>query len=117
MSNPNHHISVHEALGGGPLADILLWRNVYGGVVVLIVSTFFWVLFEMGGGYYNVLAFVANNLLLLVVILFFWAKSALWCSARACEASESESIGPLPPIPNFDISENLFLSLPKRSQE
>ncbi|PWA55531.1 Reticulon [Artemisia annua] len=95
MSNHNH-ISVHEALGGGPLADILLWRNAYGGGVVFVVSTFLWFLFEMGGGY-NVLAFVANNLLLLVVILFFWAKSASLLNR------------PLPPVPELDISEESAL--------
>ncbi|KAM0061011.1 hypothetical protein Hdeb2414_s0004g00130921 [Helianthus debilis subsp. tardiflorus] len=88
-------ISVHDALGGGAVADILLWRNVYGGGVVLIVSTIFWFLFERGG--YNIVAFVANNLLLLVVILFFWAKSATLLNR------------PLPPIPELDISEESVL--------
>ncbi|MFS8018268.1 hypothetical protein Hanom_Chr15g01390091 [Helianthus anomalus] len=75
-------ISVHDALGGGAVADILLWRNVYGGGVVVIVSTIFWFLFERGG--YNIVAFVANNLLLLVVILFFWAKSATLLNRFVC---------------------------------
>ncbi|KVI10809.1 reticulon-like protein B11 [Cynara cardunculus var. scolymus] len=88
-------ISVHDALGGGPVADILLWRNSYGGGVVLIGSTILWFLFERGG--YNVLAFIANNLLLLVVILFFWAKSASLLNR------------PLPPIPELDISEESVL--------
>ncbi|XP_076926411.1 reticulon-like protein B11 [Bidens hawaiensis] len=87
--------SVHNALGAGAVADILLWKNVYGGVVVLIVSTVFWFLFERGG--YNIVAFVANNLLLLVVILFFWAKSATLLNR------------PLPPIPELDISEESVL--------
>nr|XP_043621673.1 reticulon-like protein B11 [Erigeron canadensis] len=88
-------ICVHDALGGGPVADILLWKNVYGGGVVLISSTIFWFLFERGG--YNILAFVANNLLLLVTILFFWAKSASLLNR------------PLPPIPELDISEESVL--------
>ncbi|KAI3809876.1 hypothetical protein L1987_19479 [Smallanthus sonchifolius] len=86
---------VHDALGGGAVADILLWRNAYGGAVVLVVSTVFWFLFERGG--YNIVAFVANNLLLLVVILFFWAKSATLLNR------------PLPPIPELDISEESVL--------
>ncbi|KAK9049471.1 hypothetical protein SSX86_031560 [Deinandra increscens subsp. villosa] len=88
-------ISVHHALGGGAVADILLWRNAYGGGALLIISTIFWFLFERGG--YNILAFVANNLLLLVVILFFWAKSATLLNR------------PLPPLPELDISEESVL--------
>lgn len=88
-------ISVHNALGGGPVADILLWRNCYGGGAVLISSTVLWFLFEKGG--YNIIAFIANNLLLLVVILFLWAKSASLLNR------------PLPPIPELDISEETVL--------
>ncbi|KAI7745763.1 hypothetical protein M8C21_027709 [Ambrosia artemisiifolia] len=87
--------TVHDALGGAAVADILLWRNSYGSGVVLIGSSVLWLLFERGG--YNVLAFVANNILLLVVILFFWAKSASLLNR------------PLPPIPELDISEESVL--------
>ncbi|XP_076954807.1 reticulon-like protein B11 [Bidens hawaiensis] len=88
-------ISVHHALGGGPVADTLLWRKCYGGVMLLIGSTVMWVLFERAG--YNFLSFVANSLLLLVVILFFWVKSASLLNR------------PLPPIPDLDISEESVL--------
>lgn len=56
------------------VADVLLWKKWYGGIVTLISATTFWCLFEVAG--YNLLSFVANVLLLLVVILFFWGKSA-----------------------------------------
>ncbi|KAL4588675.1 hypothetical protein LXL04_001568 [Taraxacum kok-saghyz] len=88
-------ISVYDALGGGTVADTLLWRKCYGGVVILISSTVVWLLFERAG--YNFLAIFANSLLLLVVILFFWAKSASLLNR------------PLPPIPNLDISEESVL--------
>ncbi|KAF5786921.1 hypothetical protein HanRHA438_Chr10g0459501 [Helianthus annuus] len=88
-------ISVYDALGGGAVADTLLWRKCYGGVMLLIGSTVMWFLFERAG--YNFLAFVANTLLLLVVILFFWAKSASLLNR------------PLPPIPDLDISEESVL--------
>ncbi|XWS39906.1 hypothetical protein CRYUN_Cryun18bG0094900 [Craigia yunnanensis] len=90
-SNPTSRISVHQALGGGPVADVLLWRKWCGGVVMLVSSTTLWYLFERAG--YNFLSFVANVLLLLVVILFFWAKSASLLNR------------PLPPLPNLEISE------------
>ncbi|XP_023729563.1 reticulon-like protein B11 [Lactuca sativa] len=88
-------ISIYDALGGGAVADTLLWRKCYGGVVILIGSTVVWLLFERAG--YNFLAIFSNSLLLLVVILFFWAKSASLLNR------------PLPPIPNLDISEESAL--------
>ncbi|XVF67513.1 hypothetical protein PTKIN_Ptkin10aG0127200 [Pterospermum kingtungense] len=90
-SNPTSRISVHQALGGGSVADGLLWRKWCGGVVVLASATTFWFLFERAG--YNFLSFVANVLLLFVVILFFWGKSASLLKR------------PLPPLPNLEISE------------
>ncbi|XP_022763444.1 reticulon-like protein B11 isoform X2 [Durio zibethinus] len=90
-SNPTPRTSVHQALGGGKVADVLLWRKWSGGVVLLVSATTLWYLFERAG--YNFLSFVANVLLLLVVILFFWAKSASLLNR------------PLPPLPNLEISE------------
>ncbi|XP_062022503.1 reticulon-like protein B11 [Rosa rugosa] len=90
-SMPPRRISVHQALGGGAVADVLLWRNWSGGIVVLTSATASWYLFERAG--YNLLSFGANVLLLLVVILFFWAKSASLLNR------------PLPPLPDMEISE------------
>ncbi|KAG7977059.1 hypothetical protein I3843_05G010900 [Carya illinoinensis] len=73
------------------VADFLLWKKWYGGIVTLISATTFWCLFEVAG--YNLLSFVANVLLLLVVILFFWGKSASLLNR------------PLPPLPDMEISE------------
>ncbi|MBA0818541.1 hypothetical protein Gohar_019823 [Gossypium harknessii] len=83
--------SVHKALGGGSVADVLLWRKWRGGALMLVSATTMWYLFEVAG--YNFLTFVANVLLLLIVILFLWAKSASLLNR------------PLPPIPNMEISE------------
>ncbi|KAK8562884.1 hypothetical protein V6N13_018564 [Hibiscus sabdariffa] len=91
-SHPTPCISVHQALGGGTAADVLLWRNSCGGALILLASsTMLWYLFERAG--YNFLSFVANVLLLLLVILFLWAKSASLLNR------------PLPPIPKLEISE------------
>ncbi|KAH9695363.1 reticulon-like protein B11 [Citrus sinensis] len=84
-------ISVHQALGGGSVADVLLWRKRCGGVVLLGSSTILWFLFERAG--YNCLSFVSNVLLLLVAILFFWGKSASLLNR------------PLPPLPDLEISD------------
>ncbi|KAF5745591.1 reticulon-like protein B11 [Tripterygium wilfordii] len=91
-SNTNCRISVHQALGGGSVADVLLWKRWGGALLTLGSATTLWFLFERAG--YNLLSFVANVLLLLVVILFVWAKSATLLNR------------PLPPIPNLEISED-----------
>ncbi|XP_054802373.1 reticulon-like protein B11 [Prosopis cineraria] len=87
----HRRISVHQALGGGLAADVLLWRKWYGGVVVLVSETILWLVFERAG--YNLISFVANVLLLLVVFLFFWAKAASLLNRS------------LPPLPDLIISE------------
>ncbi|KAG2306258.1 hypothetical protein Bca4012_084706 [Brassica carinata] len=84
-------VSVHKSLGGGSVADLLLWRNRTGAFILLVSSTVFWFLFERAG--YNLLSFVSNVLLLLVAILFLWAKSASLLNR------------PLPPVPNMEIPE------------
>ncbi|KAF8081218.1 hypothetical protein N665_0899s0007 [Sinapis alba] len=89
--------SVHKSLGGGSVADMLLWRNWSGAVIVLVSSTVFWFLFERAG--YNLLSFVSNVLLLLVAILFLWAKSASLLNR------------PLPPVPNMEIPEEFAVKV------
>ncbi|KAH0847869.1 hypothetical protein HID58_091661 [Brassica napus] len=88
-SSSSSRVFVHNSLGG--VADLLLWRNRTGAVIVLVSSTVFWFLFERAG--YNLLSFVSNVLLLLVAILFLWAKSASLLNR------------PLPPVPNMEIPE------------
>ncbi|XP_050208799.1 reticulon-like protein B11 [Mercurialis annua] len=96
-SIPPRRISVHQFLGGGSVADVLLWKKWCASVTVLIASTTLWLLFECAG--YNLLSFVANVLFLLVAILFFWAKSASLLNR------------PLPPLPDLDISEETIVKI------
>ncbi|XP_008799606.2 reticulon-like protein B11 [Phoenix dactylifera] len=83
--------SVHRALGGGAVADVLLWRRRNAGILGAAAATAVWFLFERAG--YSFLSLMANAFLLLVVILFFWAKSASLLNR------------PLPPLPNLEVSE------------
>ncbi|RZC92165.1 hypothetical protein C5167_000014 [Papaver somniferum] len=66
--------TIHELLGGGFIADIILWRrpNLTSGL--LLVTFAVWIVFEKSG--YTLLSLVSSVLLLLVVIFFVWAKSA-----------------------------------------
>ncbi|KAE8674295.1 Reticulon-like protein B11 [Hibiscus syriacus] len=93
-SNLSIRTSVHKALGGGRVADLLLWRRWCGGAMMLVSATTMYYLFEIAG--YNFLPFVANVLLLFVVILFFWAKSASLLNR------------PLPPIPDMEFLRELL---------
>ncbi|KAK6946056.1 Reticulon [Dillenia turbinata] len=45
--------SLHQSLGGGLVADMLLWRKLRASVMLLIGATFVWFLFEIAG--YNFL--------------------------------------------------------------
>lgn len=94
-SKPFHRISVHHALGGGSVADVLLWRKWSVSIAMLVSATSFWYLFERAG--YNFLTFIANVMLVLVVILFLWAKSATLLNR------------PLPPLPNLEISQSAVI--------
>ncbi|KAF5187004.1 Reticulon-like protein b11 [Thalictrum thalictroides] len=85
--------SVHQSLGGGAVADLLLWRKPKNSGLVLLGSTSMWFLFERAG--YSLLSLFSNALLLLVVIMFFWAKSATLLNR------------PLPPLPNLEVSDAL----------
>ncbi|CAL9155275.1 unnamed protein product [Musa hybrid cultivar] len=85
--------SVHRALGGGVVADALLWRRRNLAVLTTAGATTVWFLFDRAG--YSFLSVIANALLLLVVILFFWAKSALLLNR------------PLPPLPNLEIPDEV----------
>ncbi|KAJ4830732.1 hypothetical protein Tsubulata_015606 [Turnera subulata] len=101
-SIPPLRLSVHQALGGGSVADVVLWKRWGASVVVLTSATALWFLFERAG--YNLLSFVANVLFLLVVILFLWAKSARLLN-RLFLGVRSWFDGPLPPLPDMEISE------------
>ncbi|KAK8965241.1 Reticulon-like protein B11 [Platanthera guangdongensis] len=84
-------LSVHGALGGGAVANALLWRNPTTTASMAVAATVFWILFEIVG--YGLLSLTANSLLLLVTILFFWAKSASLLNR------------PLPPLPKLEVTE------------
>lgn len=94
--------SVHRALGGGQVADVLLWKRRDFGIYLFMVSSTLWFLFEWAG--YSLITLVANVLLLLVVILFFWAKSASILNR------------PLPPLPDLEVSEDFVIKTADAAQ-
>ncbi|KAJ4704523.1 Reticulon-like protein [Melia azedarach] len=89
----NRQRSVHEILGGGLAADVILWRRKNATVGILLVTLAAWVVFERSG--YTLLSLVSSVLLLLIAILFLWAKSAAILNR------------PAPPLPELHLSEEL----------
>ncbi|XVE62007.1 hypothetical protein DITRI_Ditri06bG0084200 [Diplodiscus trichospermus] len=71
----NRQRNVHEILGGGLVADVMLWRrgNLTGGSCWSMVILAAWLVFEKSG--YTLLSLV-SSVLLLIFLLFLWAKSA-----------------------------------------
>ncbi|KAI3447749.1 hypothetical protein Pfo_004414 [Paulownia fortunei] len=87
----NRHRTVHQILGGGVVADVMLWRRKDLTVGILVVTLAAWVMFEISG--YTLLSFASSVFLLLCIILFLWAKSAAILNR------------PAPPLPHFYLSE------------
>ncbi|XP_034693057.1 reticulon-like protein B12 [Vitis riparia] len=89
----NRQRTVHQILGGGLVADVMLWRQKNLTVGILSVTLAAWVVFELSG--YTLLSLVSSVFLLLVSILFLWAKSAAILNR------------PAPPLPNLYLSEEI----------
>ncbi|XP_024541951.1 reticulon-like protein B2 [Selaginella moellendorffii] len=85
--------NVHELLGGGKCANVLLWKQKNVSTSLLVGSTVAWFLFEWSG--YTLLSLVCNVLLFLIVILFLWATIA------------SLLHRPAPPIPEIVLTEEM----------
>lgn len=66
--------SVHDCLGGGKAADLMLWRDKQRSGSILAGATVLWILFECME--YHFLTFVCHVLILSLAILFIWINSA-----------------------------------------
>ncbi|KAL3640710.1 Reticulon-like protein B12 [Castilleja foliolosa] len=87
----NRHRDIHQILGGGLVADLMLWRRKNLTLGILVVTLAAWVVFEISG--YTLLSLVSSVFLLLFTILFLWAKSATILNR------------PAPPLPHLHLSE------------
>ncbi|XP_010528702.1 PREDICTED: reticulon-like protein B12 [Tarenaya hassleriana] len=89
----NRQRSVHQILGGGVAADVIMWRkrNVSAGIVTVTMAS--WLVFERCG--YTFLSLSSSVLLLLLTILFLWSKSASILNR------------PAPPLPELHLTEEM----------
>ncbi|CAM8958359.1 unnamed protein product [Rhodiola kirilowii] len=66
--------SIHQIMGGGKAADVLLWRKQHVSFGLVIVSTVAWIVFERSG--ISFLTICSDILLILIVVLFLRANYA-----------------------------------------
>ncbi|KAJ0715237.1 hypothetical protein HanPI659440_Chr13g0498821 [Helianthus annuus] len=64
---------VHTLLGGGDVADLLLWRNKKKSAGVLGFATIIWALFEMIE--YHLLSLLCHILILVLGVHFLWSNT------------------------------------------
>ncbi|CAL9091934.1 unnamed protein product [Musa textilis] len=64
---------VHQVLGSGRIADVVLWRNKKISAGVLSGATAIWALFELVG--YHLLTLICQGLMLSLLVLFLWSKA------------------------------------------
>ncbi|TKY50881.1 Reticulon protein B9 [Spatholobus suberectus] len=91
---------LHAVLGGGKLADILLWEDKRSSAAIVAGFSIIWFLFEVVE--YNFLTLLCHILMALMIILFVWYNAAgliTWS---------------LPDIYDFEIPEPTFRYLHKR---
>ncbi|XP_072983298.1 reticulon-like protein B5 [Typha latifolia] len=65
---------LHQVLGGGKTADVLLWRNKKMSAAVLGGATAIWVLFELLE--YHLLTLVCHCLIFSLALLFLWSNAS-----------------------------------------
>ncbi|XP_016509564.2 reticulon-like protein B9 [Nicotiana tabacum] len=65
---------IHTILGGGKVADILLWRDKTISAAILVGFTIIWFLFEVVE--YNFVSLLCHISMILMLILFIWSTGA-----------------------------------------
>lgn len=79
--------TIHQCMGGGIAADVLLWRRRrHVSLGIIIVATVAWVIFERSG--LSFLSICSDVLLLLIISLFIHANYAVYRNRPLPELSE-----------------------------
>uniref|UniRef100_A0A0E0JMQ0 Reticulon-like protein n=1 Tax=Oryza punctata TaxID=4537 RepID=A0A0E0JMQ0_ORYPU len=91
------HKSIHKLLGGGQVADILLWKNRNLSAGVLAGATLIWFLFDVVE--YNIIPLLCQIAILAMLVIFIWSNAAPLLDRAP------------PRIPEIIISEHTFREL------
>lgn len=65
---------LHHLLGGGRVADILLWRNKRLSAGILAAVTSIWILFEVAE--YHLLTLLCHLSIVIMLVVFVWSNGA-----------------------------------------
>ncbi|KAF5181626.1 Reticulon-like protein b9 [Thalictrum thalictroides] len=65
---------LHSILGGGPVADVLLWKNKSISAAILVGFTAIWFLFEVVE--YNFLTLLCHLSITVMLVIFIWSNGA-----------------------------------------
>ncbi|XP_051145698.1 reticulon-like protein B14 [Andrographis paniculata] len=65
---------LHHLLGGGKVADVLLWRNKNLSAAILVGFTAIWFLFEVAE--YNFVTLMCHISMIAMLVLFVWSTGA-----------------------------------------
>ncbi|CAI9096137.1 OLC1v1032218C2 [Oldenlandia corymbosa var. corymbosa] len=66
--------NMHQILGGGKVADILMWENKNLSAAILIGVTVIWFLFEVAE--YNFITLLCHTSIMVMIIMFLWSTLA-----------------------------------------
>ncbi|KAG8058667.1 hypothetical protein GUJ93_ZPchr0002g23667 [Zizania palustris] len=89
--------SVHQVLGGGKAADVLLWKDKKISAAVIGGASVLWVLFEVVD--YHFLTLISHVLIGVLAILFLWSKATIFIKKSP------------PDIPEVQISEDVAVNI------
>ncbi|KAG2599932.1 reticulon-like protein B9 [Panicum virgatum] len=75
VGGPFHrHKWIHKLLGGGKVADVLLWKDRNLSAGVLLGATLIWYLFEVVE--YNIIPLLCQIAILTMLVIFIWSNAA-----------------------------------------
>ncbi|KAL5710024.1 hypothetical protein ACHQM5_020639 [Ranunculus cassubicifolius] len=88
--------SIHQIMGGGKAADVILWKRRRITVGIIFIATVAWLVFEWAE--LPLISVSSNVLLVSVVIQFLWANYAVLRNKQ------------LQPLPELELSEEMVSS-------
>ncbi|XP_074589841.1 reticulon-like protein B9 [Curcuma longa] len=94
---PKTKRSLHDHLGGGKVADVLLWRNKYLSAGILTGATVVWFMFEVAE--YHFLTLMCYTTISTMLVIFIWSNFATLTDRSP------------PKIPEIILSEHAFKEL------
>lgn len=82
----DRQLPLHQLIGGGKAADIILWKCWGVSVVIIVVATVAWLVFERSG--LSFLTISSDVLLILIILRFIWVNSACMLNKSLCPLPE-----------------------------